>query len=457
MIGGVLVSGGEMLASIEDLICAEDFALHEHQTIWRVMCDLDASDSPVDVVTCIEELNKRGLIGKFVSPDTVAKIAGNTPGSRNIRAYAEIVRERSIRRKLMSIAQGIYAEAGAEDDIEEILSESQSKIMEIGQERGYVGPRPVSDFVTNWFDGLDRRARSEDKLAGISTGYPDLDKKIGGLEPGNLVVVAGRPSMGKTALAMNIMANIVYRQGLPCLYFSLEMSSDEILTRLVSQKARIPMEKIRTGDIGDEDWTTVNETMQFFSGVKHMLIDDSGDMGLQQIRARARRMKIRHGRLGAIFVDYVGLMKTNGEVHRAQAIGEITRGLKKLAKELDAPLIMLSQLNREVERRNDKRPVLADLKESGDIEQDADVVMFVYRDVVYNEATRYPRAAEVIIGKQRNGPTGTVVMMYFGDYTTFGAADVSFQQEFWHHRMESERTSTARQPYKSKKGFNDDF
>lgn len=444
VLGGIMIAGRESMAIVSDILTADDFASIDHQKIFAALCELDRKDSPVDAVTCMEHLRSTGQLDAAGGAKRVTEIVSNTPSTANLRAYAEIVRERSLRRALVQATQQIAADAADGDSIDEILSAAQSRVMEIGAESAGRGPVPVSSLVSGWLDKLDKRFHSEDKMAGISTGYRDLDKKTGGLEPGNLVVIAGRPSMGKTALAMNIAANVNYGTKKPVLVFSLEMSDDEILTRLVASKAKVPMERLRTGDLSDENWERVNESLQFFGQLETFIVDDSSEVGLAQIRARARRVNMRAGGLGLIVVDYVGLMRTEGDFHRAQQIGEITRGLKRLAKDLHVPVVMLAQLNREVEKRGDKRPILSDLKESGDIEQDADIVMFVYRDVVYDEGTRFPRAAEIIVAKQRNGPTGTVLMTYFGDYTQFGSMDVSAQQEFWDAKLSIKREENRR-------------
>jgi replicative DNA helicase len=276
----------------------------------------------------------------------------------------------------------------------------------------------------------------EQSIPGISTGYRDLDRKINGLQKQNLVVIAGRPSMGKTALAMNI-ANSVGETS-PVLVFSMEMSSMEIVTRSVAQHSKVPLDRLLSGNINDEQWDSVGKGASQVEYSK-IILDESPAMLMQQIRARSRRVRQQHPDLAVIIVDYLQLMSGDNKIHRAQQISDITRGLKALAKELDIPVIALSQLNRDVDKRDDKHPRLSDLRESGSIEQDADVILFIYRDVVYDEKTKWKKVAEIIVGKQRNGPTGTVLMYYFGEYTMFGQMEGDAQQEFWHDRHSGRR------------------
>lgn len=332
-------------------------------------------------------------------------------------------------------------------EIDEVLSEAQARVMEVGHDRSQSGPVEIKSLMTDWMENLDTMFHMEQSIPGLSTGYRDLDRKINGLQKQNLVVIAGRPSMGKTALAMNIANHV--GESRPVLVFSMEMSSMEIVTRSVAQHSKVPLDRLLSGNINDEQWDSVGKGVGQVSYSK-ILLDESPAMLMQQIRARARRVKQQHPDLAVIIVDYLQLMSGDNKIHRAQQISDITRGLKALAKEMDIPVIALSQLNRDVDKRDDKHPRLSDLRESGSIEQDADVILFIYRDVVYDEKTKWKKVAEIIVGKQRNGPTGTVLMYYFGEYTMFGQMEGDAQQEFWHDRH------SGRRP-RSRDDFDDKF
>jgi replicative DNA helicase len=432
---------------VQDILGREDFYRSDHRAIWDVMVMLDHEDTPSDFLTVIEKLERTDLLEQAGGREYVATIYKETTGSVNVRAYARIVKERSVRRDLIRVANSLRELADDARPIDDVLSDAQSQVMAIGHNATEQGPIEAKILVPKWMENLDAMFHMEQSMSGISTGFLDLDRKINGLQKQNLIVIAGRPSMGKTALAINI-ANDVARTH-PVLVFSMEMSSMEIITRSVAQYAKVPLDRLMSGNLDHEQLNKATEGgNQVFHSKIH--IDESPSMMLVQIRARARRIKQKHPELALIIVDYIQLMSGDAGVHRAQQIADITRGLKALAKELDMPVVALSQLNRDVDKREDKHPRLSDLRESGSIEQDADVILFIYRDVVYDEKTKWKKVAEIVIGKQRNGPTGTVLMYYFGEYTMFGQMEGDAQQEFWHDRHSGSRP-------RSRDDFDDKF
>ena len=447
VLGGIIHSGGKAMMDVQDIIGRDDFYRSDHRVIWDAMVKLDELDAPMDIVTVTDHLNKMDLMAEAGSAAYLMTLFQETPGSANIRAYAKIVKERSVRRDMIVAANQVRELADDTREIDEVLSEAQARVMEVGHDRSQSGPVEIKSLMTDWMENLDTMFHMEQSIPGLSTGYRDLDRKINGLQKQNLVVIAGRPSMGKTALAMNIANHV--GENRPVLVFSMEMSSMEIVTRSVAQHSKVPLDRLLAGNINDEQWDSVGKGVSQVSYSK-ILLDESPAMLMQQIRARSRRVKQQHPDLAVIIVDYLQLMSGDNKIHRAQQISDITRGLKALAKEMDIPVIALSQLNRDVDKRDDKHPRLSDLRESGSIEQDADVILFIYRDVVYDEKTKWKKVAEIIVGKQRNGPTGTVLMYYFGEYTMFGQMEGDAQQEFWHDRH------SGRRP-RSRDDFDDKF
>lgn len=437
VLGGIIHSGGKALMDVQDILSRDDFYRSDHRIIWDAMVKLDELDAPMDIITIIDHLTKNQMIDDAGGIHYLNLLYHETPGSANVRAYAKIVKERATRRSMIVASNQVRELADDTRPIDDVLADAQSTVMEIGHNAAQSGPVLVKNMVPEWLDNLDKRFHAEQSIPGLSTGFRNLDKKINGLQKQNLIVIAGRPSMGKTALAINI-ANAVAEYK-TVLVFSMEMSSMEIVTRSVAQHSKVPLDRLMSGDLDDEQWQKTGEGS---SRVVHLNIhiDESPSMMMAQIRARSRRIKQKHPDLSLVIVDYIQLMSGDAGVHRAQQIADITRGLKSLAKELDIPVIALSQLNRDVDKRDDKHPRLSDLRESGSIEQDADVILFVYRDVVYDEKTKWKKVAEIVIGKQRNGPIGTVLLYFFGEYTMFGQMDAESQQEFWHDRHSHSRT-----------------
>ncbi len=421
------VLGGLMLDNqrwdqVADRVSADDFYRKEHRLIFRAVATLCDANSPADVVTVSEWLEKNGELDGAGGLAYLGTLANNTPSAANIVAYADIVRERAVMRTLIRVANNIGNSAYNPEgrNAAELLDYAEKNILDISERGSHRrgGFQPLKTLLTSAVDRIDTLFRSESPITGVPTGFTDLDAMTSGLQPGDLVIVAGRPSMGKTSLAMNIAENAAVGAKLPVAVFSMEMPGEQLAMRLMSSLGRINAHKVRTGKLEDDDWPRLTSAIGLLADAP-MYIDDTPALTPLELRSRARRLKREHG-LGMIVVDYLQLMQSpeSGE-NRATEISSITRSLKTLAKELHVPLIAMSQLNRSLEQRPNKRPVMSDLRESGAIEQDADVIFFIYRDEVYNEDSQDKGTAEIIIGKQRNGPTGKVRLTFLGEYTRF--------------------------------------
>ncbi len=421
VLGGLMLDNSEW-DNVADVLLAGDFYRAEHQLIYKVMLGQSEANSPIDVVTLVEALNSLGELDNAGGIDYLSELAGNARGTANIQAYADIIRERAILRRLISVANGIadsgYNTGGKK--AAEILDEAEQRVFNIADERPQdQGPVFINPLLTQAVDRIDELAGSDGGLTGLASGYKDLDEKTSGWQKSDLIIVAGRPSMGKTAFAMNLVEHAVLSTDQPVLVFSLEMPAESLIFRMLSSIGRIDQTKLRTGQLSDEDWPGFNEAVAKLKD-RPLYIDDSAGVSPMEMRARARRIIREHGSLGMIVVDYLQLMQLKGtSENRVNEISEISRSLKLLAREFECPVVALSQLNRGLEQRPNKRPVMSDLRESGAIEQDADVITFIYRDEVYNEDTPDKGIAEIIIGKQRNGPIGTVRLSFLGQFTRF--------------------------------------
>lgn len=421
------VLGGLMLDNnawdnVSESIIDQDFYRHEHRLIFRTMARLVESSSPLDVVTLSEALSKVNDLEAAGGLSYLGELAKNTPSVSNIGAYAEIVRERSVLRQLIGVANEIAGDAfdtGGRDS-GEILDDAERKVFQIAENRPNVtGPKEVNPLLTKAIERIDELYHSESAITGLSTGYTDLDAMTAGLQPSDLIIIAGRPSMGKTTFAMNIVEHAVISGDKPVIVFSMEMPGESLILRMLSSLGRIDQTKIRTGQLDDDDWPRLTSAVSLLKD-KKLYIDDTPALSPTEVRSRARRIAREHGQPALIMIDYLQLMQVKDKSeNRAGEISEISRSLKALAKELDCPVISLSQLNRSLEQRPNKRPVMSDLRESGSIEQDADVIAFIYRDEVYNEESPDKGIAEIIIGKQRNGPIGTRRLAFIGKYTKF--------------------------------------
>ncbi|HWQ37215.1 MAG TPA: replicative DNA helicase [Burkholderiales bacterium] len=424
VLGGLLLDNAAW-DKIADFIGESDFYRADHRLIYRHISKLIEASRPADVITVAESLESTRELEGCGGLAYLGALAQNTPSSANIRRYAEIVRERAIMRKLAEtaneIADAAYNPMGRE--AAQLLDEAESRIFAISEEgargrQGFLDMQPLLTQAVERIDLLYNRDNPSD-VTGVPTGFTDLDRMTSGLQPGELIIIAGRPSMGKTSLALNIAEHVALDAGLPVGVFSMEMSASQLVMRMLGSVGRLDQHKLRTGRLADEDWRRLTDAVGKLNDAP-MHIDETAALNALELRARARRLHRQYGKLGLIVVDYLQLMSatTQGE-NRATEISEISRSLKALAKELNVPVIALSQLNRSLEQRPNKRPVMSDLRESGAIEQDADLIFFIYRDEVYNPDSPDRGRAEVIIGKQRNGPIGTVMLTFQGEYTRF--------------------------------------
>lgn len=421
------VIGGLMLENrawdqIVDRIREVDFYRHDHRLIFRAMNKLTEASKPLDVLTVSEALREIRELENAGGEVYLFELANNTPSIANIAAYADIVRERSVLRQLIATANDIAGHAFNPQGrtSTELLDEAERQVFAISEQGARVGgPVSVNEFLAKTMERIDTLSHLDDPITGVATGYHDLDDMTSGLQQSDLIIIAGRPSMGKTTFAMNIAENVMMKSKLPTLIFSMEMPGESIVMRLLSSLSRIDQLKIRTGKIDEDDWPRVMSTVSMLSEAP-LFIDDTPALSPAEMRARARRLAKEHGKIGLIVIDYLQLMQVPGfNENRTAEISEISRSLKSLAKELNVPVIALSQLNRGLEQRADKRPIMSDLRESGAIEQDADLIVFIYRDEVYNENTPDKGTAEIIIAKQRNGPIGKVRLTFLGQYTCF--------------------------------------
>jgi replicative DNA helicase len=425
VLGGLLIDNAAW-DRIADLVGVADFYRQDHKLVFGAISRLVDSGKPADAVTVYETLRNSGKAddaGGLVYLNTLAQ---NTPSAANIRRYAEIVRERSVLRRLVTAGDEIATSAlnPAGRDTKQILDEAETKVFQIAEEgargrQGFQDIQPLLTKVVERIQELFERADPSD-VTGVPTGFTDLDTKTSGFQPGDLVIVAGRPAMGKTSFALNIGEHVAVDKGMPVAVFSMEMGATQLALRMLSSVGKLDQQRLRTGRLFDEDWPKLTAAIQKMHEAP-IYIDETPAMTAIDLRARARRLARTCGRLGLIIVDYLQLMSgsSGSNENRATEISEISRGLKALAKELAVPVIALSQLNRTVETRTDKRPVMSDLRESGAIEQDADLILFIYRDEVYNPDTNDKNVAEIIIGKQRNGPIGRVNLRFDGQYTRF--------------------------------------
>jgi len=422
------VLGGLMLENsawdqVADRVGQRDFYRREHQLIFQAVAALAERGKPFDVVTLAEELDHKGELNGAGGFAYLGALANDTPSAANIRAYADIVREHSVVRQLIRVGTEI-ADSGYRPDgrrVPELLDSAEQKVFEIAQQkaRDSAGFVPIKNLLTKAVNRIELLYERDDPITGVSTGFNDLDDMTSGLQPADLVVIAGRPSMGKTSFAMNIAENVAIKSKLPVAVFSMEMPGEALTLRMISSLGRIDQHRVRTGRLEDPEWARLTSAVSLLAEAP-IFIDDMAALTPTEVRARARRLVREAGSLGLIVIDYLQLMQAPSEGEtRATEISIISRSLKALAKELNVPVIALSQLNRNLEQRPNKRPVMSDLRESGSIEQDADIVIFIYRDEVYNEDSPDKGIAEIIIGKQRNGPIGTVRLTFLGQYTKF--------------------------------------
>ncbi|WP_343192568.1 replicative DNA helicase [Buchnera aphidicola (Taiwanaphis decaspermi)] len=423
VLGGLMLDNNQW-ETVSERIKADDFFSKPHKIIFEEMEKLLDKGNPIDLITLSESLEQKGKLDNVGRFSYLAELSKNTPSVANINAYADIVRERAIIREIIKVSKKIanigYNPEGRNS--EQLLDYAESSVFKIAEKR-YVknyGPKNIKQILDSTITTLEKLSKNNNGITGINTGYPDLNKVTSGLQKSDLIIIAGRPSMGKTTFAMNICENTAMTYKKPVLIFSLEMPVEQIMLRMLSSLSRVDQSYIRNGKLTNKDWERISSTINILLKKKNMYIDDSFGLTPHEVRSRSRRIYREHNGLSLIMIDYLQLMKLPSlSENRNLEISEISRMLKSLAKELKVPIIALSQLNRLVEQRSDKRPLNSDLRESGSIEQDADLIMFIYRDEVYHENSDLKGIAEIIIGKQRNGPIGTVKLTFNGHWSRF--------------------------------------
>ncbi len=415
VLGGILLAGADALDRIEGMIAAEDFYRNEHRDIFSVIRALGNSGGPIDVITAAEALESSGSLERIGGLGYLGSLTQNTPSIANIKRYAEIVKERALQRRLLAMAVEIQSQCMAPGaDIAEIIGRADATMVQL-MDTGNDEPASLDDCLMDAINDIDDRATGH-RRSGLQVGFPDLDELTGGLEPGQLVIVAARPAVGKTAAALNIANNVV-QAGESVAFFSLEMTRREITQRLLALRARVSVSQMRSGQLDQEQWGRINACQGKAAG-QRLAIIDRPSIGVPYVRAAARKIKRKSG-LALLVVDYLGLMRGEGQT-RTQEVGSISRGLKALAKELHVPIIALAQLNRATEGRTDKRPHLSDLRDSGEIEQDADIVVMLHREEIYSPSDEWKGVAELLIRKNRNGALGELMLDFHGEHMRFG-------------------------------------
>ena len=425
---GALMLDNRALDRILSILDGEDFYSKANRLIFEAFVDLEHRHQPMDVLTVTEMLRAKQLLEQVGGEAYLFELANNTPSAANVEAYAKIVRDHAVLRRLIQASTDIMERAFAleGDEVKDILDAAEQQVFKIAESHDHgTGPVDIATLLAKATDRIDTLYHSGAAITGVSTGFSDLDKMTSGFQRGDLIIIAGRPSMGKTTFAMNIAENVAMQttqaqeQLKPVLVFSMEMPAESLAMRMMSSLGRIDQHKVRTGQLHNEDWPRLTSAVSMLSEAK-LFIDDAPALSPMEVRSRARRLAREHGGLSLIVLDYMQLMRVPGyKDNRVGEVSEISRSLKALAKELNVPIVALSQLNRGLEQRHDKRPVMSDLRESGSIEQDADLIVFIYRDEVYNEGSPDKGTAEIIIGKHRNGPIGKVRMTFLGQYTRF--------------------------------------
>ena len=419
VIGSMLMDREAIIAASE-IVTADDFYQHPYGIMFEAMVELFNEGKPVDLVTLQDRLKEKDVPPEISSLDFVRDIITTVPTSANVKSYATIVKEKAVLRRLIRINEEIANTCYlGREPLETILADTEKKIFDLLQNRNSGEFVPIRQVALNVLENIEKAYRTRETVTGVPTGFHDLDYKTSGFQPSDLILLAARPSMGKTAFVLNVVDYVTVRRGIPCMVFSLEMSKEQLVNRMLSMESNVDTQKLRTGTLTDSDWDAVVEGVGVI-GSSTLIIDDTPGISVTELRSKCRKVKLEHG-LGMVIIDYLQLMTGSGKNgdNRQQEISEISRSLKALARELKAPVVALSQLSRACETRADHRPMLSDLRESGAIEQDADVVMFLYRDDYYNKDSEMKDIAEVIIAKQRNGPIGTVNLLWMPQFTKF--------------------------------------
>ncbi|PJI08382.1 MULTISPECIES: replicative DNA helicase [Clostridium] len=423
---GSMISDKNCIAQAAETLRGEDFYRENHQIIFNAMIGLFQKDIPVDLITLLEYLRSTDKLEAAGGITYVTQIRDSIASTVNIQSYIKIVKDKSILRRLIKSSNDIIEESySKQDDVEKVLDGAEKRIFDIAQNKVTSDFEPMNVVLERGFEQIEKLYNNKGELTGVPSGFPELDAKTSGFQSGDMVLIAARPSMGKTTFALNIAEYAALRAGKSVVIFSLEMSKEQLAYKLLCSEANVDMLKLRTGNLEDEDWDNIAKASGPLADAK-IFIDDTAGIGVMEMRSKCRRLKIEHG-IDLIVIDYLQLMSGSGE-SRQQEVSEISRSIKALAKEMQCPVIALSQLSRAPEQRNDHRPMLSDLRESGSIEQDADLVMFLYRDEYYNKETEQKNVAECIIAKQRNGPTGTVNLAWLGQYSKFGRLDIIHQE-----------------------------
>ena len=418
VIGSMLMDREAVIAASE-IITGSDFYQQQYGIMFDAMVELFNEGKPVDLVTLQDRLKEKDVPPEVSSLDFVRDIMTMVPTSANIKSYANIVSEKAVLRRLIKTTEEIAGACYAgKEPLENILADTEKSVFDLLQNKGGQEFVPIKQVAINVLEKIEDAYRNQGTVTGIPSGFIDLDYKLSGFQPSDFILIAARPSMGKTAFVLNVVDYVSVRKNLPCMVFSLEMSKEQLVNRLLAMESHVDSQNLRTGNLKDEDWTKLVEGADIIGG-SNLIIDDTPGISIAELRSKCRKYKLEHN-LGIIMIDYLQLMSGSGKSDsRQQEISDISRSLKALAREIDVPVIALSQLSRAVEQRPDHRPMLSDLRESGAIEQDADVVMFIYRDDYYHKDTEKKDIAEIIIAKQRNGPIGTVELVWLPRYTQF--------------------------------------
>ena len=418
---GSMLMDREAIITASEIVTADDFYQHQYGVMYESMVELFNEGKPVDLVTLQNRLKEKDVPPEVSSLEFVRDIITTVPTSANVKYYATIVKEKAVLRRLIRVNEEIANDCYlGRDPLETILADTEKKIFDLLQSRSSGDFVPIRQVALNVLENIEKASKTKETVTGVPTGFIDLDYKTSGFQPSDFILIAARPSMGKTAFVLNVVDHVAVKKGIPCMVFSLEMSKEQLVNRMLSMESNVDSQKLRTGTLTDSDWDAVVEGIGIIGNSK-LIIDDTPGISISELRSKCRKMKLEYG-LSIVIIDYLQLMsgsRKGGNDNRQQEISDISRSLKALARELHAPVIALSQLSRACETRTDHRPMLSDLRESGAIEQDADVVMFLYRDDYYNKDTEHPNEAEVIIAKQRNGPIGTVNLIWKPEYTKF--------------------------------------
>ncbi|MEG1459220.1 MAG: replicative DNA helicase [Acetivibrio sp.] len=426
---GSMIMDRDAVTSASEILVGEDFYQHQYGVLFDAMLELYGEGKPVDLVTLQNKLKEKEVPPELCSVEFIRDLVAVVPTSANAKYYANIVKEKAVLRRLIKVSEGIANACYLnKEPLDIILEDTEKKIFDVVQNKSTEEFMSIKEVVLHSLESIEAAAKNKGSVTGIATGFYDLDYKTAGMQPSDLVLIAARPSMGKTAFVLNIAEYAAVKNDIPTAIFSLEMSKEQLAKRILAMNSKVDSQGIRSGELKDEDWIKLVESVKTVGNSK-LMIDDTPGITVAELRSKCRKMKLEHG-LGMVIIDYLQLMSGGKKIEsRQQEVSDISRSLKGLAREINAPIIALSQLSRAVEQRPDKRPMLSDLRESGAIEQDADVVMFIYRDDYYNHDTEEPGVAEIIIGKQRNGPTGTVKLGWQAQFTKFVNLEKNYNKD----------------------------